>query len=162
MMRILACSLAVGVLATVALTACGGGGTSTSETPKPATATTAPAAAPTTAPAPAAGTTAPAAPPTTAAGAKQGGDEDLAAPLLAWADSDTDEGKAPLTIQFKADVEGGTPPLSYVWKFGDGSPDSTEANPKHVYQKAGKYRADLEVKDSAGDSDSDYLEIDAQ
>jgi PKD repeat protein len=160
MMRILACSLALGVLATVALTACGGGGTSTSET-KPATATTAPAAAPTTAPAPAAGTTA-ATPPTTAAGAKEGGDEDLAAPLLAWADSDTDEGKAPLTIQFKADVEGGTPPLSYVWKFGDGTPDSTEANPKHVYQKPGKYRADLEVKDSAGDSDSDYLEIDAQ
>jgi PKD repeat protein len=160
MMRILACSLAVGVLATVALTACGGGGTSTSET-KPATATTAPAAAPTTAPAPAAGTTA-ATPPTTAAGAKEGGDEDLAAPLLAWADSDTDEGKAPLTVQFKADVEGGTPPLSYVWKFGDGTPDSTEANPKHVYQKPGKYRADLEVKDSAGDSDSDYLEIDAQ
>ena len=144
-MRILACSLAVGVLTTVALTGCGGGGTSTSETPKPATATTAPAAAP-----------------TTAAGAKEGGDEDLAAPLLAWADSDTDEGKAPLTIQFKADVEGGTPPLSYVWKFGDGTPDSTEANPKHVYQKPGKYRADLEVKDSAGDSDSDYLEIDAQ
>jgi len=161
MMRILACSLAVGLLATVALTGCGGGGTSTSETPKPATATTAPAAAPTTAPAAAAGATG-ATPPTTAAGAKEGGDEDLAAPLLAWADSDTDEGKAPLTVQFKADVEGGTPPLSYVWKFGDGTPDSTEANPKHVYQKPGKYRADLEVKDSAGDSDSDYLEIDAQ
>jgi PKD repeat protein len=161
-MRIFACSLAVGVLTTVALTGCGGGGTPTSETPKPATATTAPAAAPTTAPAPAAGTT-PSTPPTTAAGAKgEGGDEDIAAPLLAWADSDTDEGKAPLTIQFKADVEGGTPPHSYVWKFGDGTPDSTEENPKHVYQKPGKYRADLEVKDSAGDSDSDYLEIDAQ
>ena len=65
-------------------------------------------------------------------------------------------------IQFKADIEGGTPPLTYVWKFGDGTPDSTEANPKHTYQKAGKYRADLEVKDSAGDSDSDYLEIDVQ
>ena len=39
-------------------------------------------------------------------------DEDMAAPLLAWADSDTDEGKAPLAIQFKADIEGGTPPLT--------------------------------------------------
>jgi len=92
----------------------------------------------------------------------KGAEDDLAAPLLAWADSDTDEGKAPLTVQFKADIEGGTPPLTYVWKFGDGTPDSTEANPKHIYQKAGKYRADLEVKDSAGDSDSDYLEIDVQ
>jgi PKD repeat protein len=79
--------------------------------------------------------------------------------LLAWADSDTDEGKAPLTIAFTADVEGGKAPLTYVWKFGDGTPDSSEANPKHVYTKPGTYRADLEVKDSGGDSDSDYLEI---
>ena len=157
-MRILACSLAVGLLTAVALTGCGGGGTSTSETPKPATATTAPAAAPATAPAPAAGTTQ-STPPTTAAGAKEGGDEDLAAPLLAWADSDTDEGKAPLAVQFTADVEGGKAPLTYTWKFGDGTPDSSEANPKHTYAKAGTYRADLEVKDSSGDSDSDYLEI---
>ena len=40
--------------------------------------------------------------------------------------------------------------------------NSTEANPKHTYQKTGKYRADLEVKDAGGDSDSDYLEIDVQ
>jgi PKD repeat protein len=156
-MRILGCSAALGTLITLTLAACGGG-TPTSETPKPQTATTAvPAPA---APPPAA---APATPPTTAAGAKTGEeDEDMAAPLLAWADSDTDEGKAPLAIQFKADIEGGTPPLTYLWKFGDGTPDSTEANPKHTYQKVGKYRADLEVKDAGGDSDSDYLEIDVQ
>jgi PKD repeat protein len=156
-MRILGCSAALGALMTLTLAACGGG-TPTTETPKPQTATTA-APAPATPPAPAA----PATPPTTAAGAKTGdSDEDMAAPLLAWADSDTDEGKAPLGIQFKADIEGGTPPLTYLWKFGDGTPDSTEANPKHTYQKAGKYRADLEVKDAGGDSDSDYLEIDVQ
>jgi PKD repeat protein len=153
-MRILGCSAALGTLITLTLAACGGG-TPTTETPKPQTATTAaPAPAPTQAP--------PATPPTTTAGAKTGEDEDMASPLLAWADSDTDEGKAPLSIQFKADIEGGTPPLTYLWKFGDGSPDSTEANPKHTYQKPGKYRADLEVKDAGGDSDSDYLEIDVQ
>jgi PKD repeat protein len=154
-MRILGCSAALGTLLTLTLAACGGG-TPTTETPKPQTATTAaPAPSPTQAP--------PATPPTTSPGAKTGEqDEDMASPLLAWADSDTDEGKAPLTIQFKADIEGGTPPLTYLWKFGDGSPDSTEANPKHTYQKAGKYRADLEVKDAGGDSDSDYLEIDVQ
>jgi len=154
-MRILGCSAALGTLFTLTLAACGGG-TPTGQTPTPQTATTAaPAPSPTQAP--------PATPPTTTAGAKTGEqDEDIASPLLAWADSDTDEGKAPLTIQFKADIEGGTPPLTYLWKFGDGSPDSTEANPKHTYQKAGKYRADLEVKDAGGDSDSDYLEIDVQ
>ena len=153
-MRILGCSASLGMMIALAVAGCGGGGTSTSETPKPT---------PTTAAAPTA-PVAPATPPTTAAGAAEPGDsgEEEAGPLLAWADSDTDEGKAPLTIKFKADIEGGTPPLSYVWKFGDGTPDVTEANPTHVYQKPGKYRADLEVKDSAGDSDSDYLEIEVQ
>ena len=153
-MRIFGCSAVLGTLFTLTLAACGGG-TPTTETPKPQTATTA-------APAPGATQAPPATPPTTTAGAKTGEDEDMASPLLAWADSDTDEGKAPLSIQFKADIEGGTPPLTYLWKFGDGSPDSTESNPKHTYQKPGKYRADLEVKDAGGDSDSDYLEIDVQ
>lgn len=148
-MRILGCSASLGMIVALTLAGCGGG-TPTGETPKPTPTTVAPAA--------------PATPPSTAAGAAadEADDEDMAGPLLAWADSDTDEGKAPLTIKFKADIEGGTPPLTYVWKFGDGTPDSTEANPTHVYQKPGKYRADLEVKDSAGDSDSDYLEIDVQ
>src|SRR6266480_2761684 len=73
-----------------------------------------------------------------------------------------EDGPAPLTVEFKADVEGGTPPLKYTWKFGDGTPDSNEANPKHTYAKAGKYRADLSVSDSPGDSDTDYIEIEVR
>jgi len=121
----------------LALAACGGG--DTGETP--------PATTPTTVAAP-----------TPAADA---GDEDIA-PLLAWADSDVDEGKAPLTVKFLADVEGGKPPLKYKWTFGDGTPDSAEPNPVHVYEKPGQYTADLEVNDSSGDEDSDYLEIDVE
>lgn len=145
-MRKLGSSAMVGALVAVALAGCGGG-----ESPQG----TAPAREATTA------TTTPAAPGATATTvpAAAADDDEMGAPLLAWADSDTDEGKAPLTIQFKADIEGGKAPLTYVWKFGDGTPDSTEANPKHTYEKAGKYRADLEVKDSAGDSDSDYIEV---
>jgi PKD repeat protein len=122
---------------------CGGGGPS--ETPKTTT---------TVAAAPGAVTTS-----TTVAGGKA---EEEAAPLLAWADATPEDGQAPLAVEFKADVEGGTPPLKYTWKFGDGSPDSNEANPKHTYDKAGKYRADLSVADSAGDSDSDYIEIEVR
>jgi PKD repeat protein len=145
-MRIVGRSALVGMVVALALSGCGGGGGESpqGETPK-SPATTAPAAQAT--------------PTTMPSAAAEGENEDLAAPLLAWADSDTDEGKAPLTIEFKADVEGGKAPLSYVWKFGDGTPDSTEANPKHTYEKPGKYRADLQVKDSGGDEDSDYLEI---
>ena len=138
MNRIHVCSAALVVSLSLAFIGCGGGSTPTTQ---PATTTTVAATkAPT--------GTAPAAEP----------DSDVA-PLLAWADGSPEEGPAPLTVEFKADVEGGTPPLKYTWTFGDGTPDSNEANPKHTYAKAGTYRADLEVKDSSGDSDSDYLEI---
>ena len=131
------------------LTGCGGGDAGKGETPK--------TPAPTT-------TSAPAASPTTIAKAADGNTDGKAeekeedATLLAWADADTDEGTAPLAVQFSADIEGGKPPLKIKWTFGDGS-ESTETNPKHTYEKPGKYRADIEVSDSADDSDSDYIEI---
>ena len=141
-------SVLLGIVVAATLAGCGGGESKPGG--EPAKPPTPPA------PAPQAGAT-----PTTVApgGQPAEGEDDEPAPLLAWADSDTDEGKAPLTIQFTADVEGGKAPLTYVWKFGDNTPDSSEANPKHTYAKAGTYRADLEVKDASGDSDSDYLEI---
>jgi PKD repeat protein len=139
-------SILLGLVVVTTFAACGGGDSSSGgDAAKPAAA-------------PAAQTSVTMAPtPTTVPAAKN--EDEEPAPLLAWADSDTDEGKAPLAIAFTADVEGGKPPLTYTWKFGDGTPDSSEANPKHTYTKAGTYRADLEVKDSSGDSDSDYLEI---
>ena len=112
--------------------------------------------------APTTASTAPAAPGTTLAPTAKPAEEDEIAPLLAWADSDVDEGKAPLTVKFTADVEGGKAPLNYRWSFGDGTPDSSEPNPVHVYEKAGRYQADLEVKDSSGDEDADYLEIEVE
>jgi len=139
-------SVLLGMVVAAMLAGCGGGESKTGGEPaKPTPPAPAPQAATATTVAP--------------TGEAAEGQDDEPAPLLAWADSDTDEGKAPLTIQFTADVEGGKAPLTYVWKFGDGTPDSSEGNPKHVYAKAGTYRADLEVKDSSGDSDSDYLEI---
>ena len=142
----LACSALLVTLVVLGAPGCGGG---PSEAPKGPPATTAPAAPP---PAPAAG-----GPTTTVAGQ---GEE--AAPLLAWADAEPEDGKAPLEVQFKADTEGGKPPLKYKWTFGDGTADSEEANPKHSFEKAGKYRADLTVNDAAGDSDTDYVEIEVE
>ena len=140
-MRAPAVSATLALSFLLVLPGCGGGGPS--EAPTTAT-TLAPSQAQTT---------------TTAAAGKA---EDEAAPLLAWADASPEEGQAPLTVEFKADVEGGTPPLKYTWAFGDGTPNSSEANPKHVYEKAGKFRADLTVNDSAGDSDTDYIEIEVR
>jgi len=141
-MRILAASATIVLPLLLVLPGCGGGG-GPSEAPTTPT-TVAAAKAPTT---------------TTAAAGKG---EEEPAPLLAWADGTPEDGLAPLTVDFKSDVEGGTPPLKYTWKFGDDTPDTNEANPKHTYTKAGKYRADLSVSDSTGDSDTDYIEIEVR
>jgi len=146
MIRTPVCPTSLALALLLGLVGCGGGGGAPKETPKTPTPPTTVAAAPTAAGGP---TT------TTVAGAG----EEEAAPLLAWADANPEEGDAPLAVEFTADIEGGTPPLKYLWKFGDGSPDSTEQNPKHTYAKAGTYRADLEVKDSGGDEDADYIDV---
>jgi PKD repeat protein len=148
MTRTLCCSATLAATLLAFLPGCGGNGKETSAPAPAATATTTTAAA------------APGVTTTTAAGAAA--EDDEAAPLLAWADATPEEGKAPLTVEFKADVEGGTPPLKYVWNFNDGTPESNEANPKHTFEKPGKYRADLNVTDAGGDEDADYIDIEVQ
>jgi PKD repeat protein len=74
-------------------------------------------------------------------------------------DADPDEGAPPLTVKFTSTVEDATPPLTYKWDFGDGSGPGTEANPTHVYEKAGEYTATLTVKDSKTISGSEEVDI---
>ncbi len=79
--------------------------------------------------------------------------------LMVWAEAEPDEGAPPLSVQLKADVSGGQGERKLKWDFGDGSPPSSELNPVHKYEKAGTFRASVEVSDSTGDSDSDYVDI---
>ena len=79
--------------------------------------------------------------------------------LMVWAEAEPDEGAPPLEVQLKADVSGGVGERKVKWEFGDGSPASNEVNPKHKYDKAGTFRASVEVSDASGDSDSDYVDI---
>ena len=74
-------------------------------------------------------------------------------------DADPDEGAPPLTVKFTSTVEDATPPLTYKWDYGDGSAPGTEANPTHVYEKAGEYTATVTVKDSKGISGSEEVDI---
>jgi PKD repeat protein len=97
----------------------------------------------------------PAAQAPTAAEAEDSGDEIL----MVWAEAEPDEGPPPLAVQLKADISGGTGERKIKWDFGDGSPPSTEVNPTHRYEKAGTFRASVEVSDGSGDSDSDYVDI---
>jgi PKD repeat protein len=79
--------------------------------------------------------------------------------LMVWAEAEPDEGAPPLEVQLKADISGGVGERKVKWEFGDGSPASGEVNPKHKYDKAGTFRASVEVSDASGDSDSDYVDI---
>ena len=76
-------------------------------------------------------------------------------PPVAVVSSDVDSGPVPLTVAFSSDgssdFEGDT--LTYEWDFdSDGTVDSTEANPTHVYQTAGAQNAKLTVSDGEATS----------
>jgi hypothetical protein len=55
-------------------------------------------------------------------------------------------------VEFEGRVDGGFPPYSYEWDFGDGE-SSTSAYPVHAYKKAGSYTVSLKVTDDRGNTD---------
>ncbi|MFJ2211469.1 ThuA domain-containing protein [Streptomyces sp. NPDC101062] len=64
-----------------------------------------------------------------------------------------DTGAAPLTVKFSS-AGSGLPddrPVGYAWDFdGDGTTDSTEPNPSHVYRDTGRFTARLTVTGPGG------------
>ncbi len=61
---------------------------------------------------------------------------------------DRDSGTDPLTVKFSSEGSGlpGDQPVSYAWDFdGDGTTDSTEADPSHTYTAKGLHTARLTV-----------------
>jgi len=79
--------------------------------------------------------------------------------LMVWAEAEPDEGPPPLQVKLKADISGGQGEHKVKWDFGDSTPASTDVNPTHTYEKAGTFRASVEVTDSTGDTDSDYVDV---
>jgi hypothetical protein len=65
-------------------------------------------------------------------------------------------------VQFIPEVVGGFAPYSYAWDFGDGK-TSTEANPRHEYNKPGSYTISLTITDDRGNTATqtrtDYVTI---
>ena len=71
----------------------------------------------------------------------------------------TSAGPAPLAVQFN-DTSTGTPPLTYAWNFGDGSPNSTIKDPLHLYTSGGTYTVNLTVTNDFGsDSTEDTISV---
>jgi PKD repeat protein len=64
-----------------------------------------------------------------------------------------DSGSAPLTVRFSSEGSGlpGGKPVAYAWDFdGNGTTDSTEAAPTHVYREKGRFTARLTVTGPGG------------
>ena len=61
-------------------------------------------------------------------------------------------GNAPMSVVFDttATDPDGSGPLTYAWSFGDGSPDSTQQDPTHLYSASGTFVATLTVTDADG------------
>ena len=97
---------------------------------------------------------APAASATTGAEAQEGDEI-----LMVWAEAEPDEGPPPLQVKLKADISGGQGEHKVKWDFGDNTAPSAEVNPSHTYEKPGTFRASVEVTDSTGDTDSDYVDV---
>jgi len=86
-------------------------------------------------------------------------------PPRAVASADKNYGPGPLTVQFtgsaSSDPEG--LPLTYTWNFGDGTANSTAANPQHTFNATPgvptKFTVTLTVRDNAGATASTTLII---
>jgi large repetitive protein len=74
-------------------------------------------------------------------------------------------GAIPLTVSFQVDATGGAPPYTFVWSFGDGSPNfrsNSTGNVSHTYVSAGVYFATSWTNDSVNGSANSTLRIVAE
>ena len=79
--------------------------------------------------------------------------------LEALAGSTATAGTSPLTVTFVGQAEGGTPPYTFAWNFGDSTPVSTLQNPTHRFNASGDYKVSLTVVDARGDRSTSTLTI---
>jgi hypothetical protein len=64
----------------------------------------------------------------------------------------------PFTHRFEANADGGTPPYTYHWSFGDGQ-EANVQNTRHTYENPGTYTATLTVTDATGQTASESTEV---
>jgi PKD repeat protein len=71
-------------------------------------------------------------------------------------------GEAPLSVQFTEQCVNA--PSSWEWNFGDGSPLSSQRNPRHDYTLAGRYTVSLTATNGEGadtETKTGYINVSA-
>jgi hypothetical protein len=74
-------------------------------------------------------------------------------------DAEPDFGGPPLKVSFTTEIDCTAEPVTYSWDFGDGAIGGNEANPTHVYEKAGDYVAVVRTKSPDGGEGEDEIDI---
>ena len=69
------------------------------------------------------------------------------------------EGTTPLAVAFNSTAFGAVPPVNYTWDFEDGSPNSTQRNTTHVFDRPGGYWVQWSAVDSNGNTLFGSIEI---
>jgi PKD repeat protein len=77
-------------------------------------------------------------------------------PLRAQVNLDSTD--IPATHRFEASADGGTPPYTYHWDFGDGQ-EANVQNARHTYEDPGSYTVTLTVTDATGQTASDSTQV---
>lgn len=65
----------------------------------------------------------------------------------------------PNTVTFKAKALNGTPPFTFTWNFGDGSPEGSGELVKHTYTALGTFDARATGSDASGTKSLVTLQI---
>ena len=81
----------------------------------------------------------------------------LSTPVVAGFVADRVSGSPPLTVAFTNRSFGNR--VQFAWNFGDGSPRSTETDPRHVYDREGTFQVTLLVTDADGNQSRRDLSI---
>ncbi|MCI4336025.1 MAG: PKD domain-containing protein [Thermoplasmata archaeon] len=68
-------------------------------------------------------------------------------------------GVAPLSVSFNASLPNGTGAVSYLWNFGDGTPNSTTTSPSHTFSSPGTFVVSANVTNASGSWGTSFVAI---